>query len=135
MARVTVEDCIDKVTNRFELVLLAAHRSRTISAGAEPTLPRDNDRNPVIALREIAEETISPADMEEGLVHSLQKYVDVDEPEPTDARYMAIGGAQDDVLAPANDVADPGGSMSEEDMLRAIEGMAPPKGLGLGRGR
>ena len=64
MARVTVEDCIDKVENRFELVLLAGHRARQISAGAEITIERDNDKNPVVALREIADETLSPADFE-----------------------------------------------------------------------
>ena len=82
MARVTVEDCIDKVDNRFDLVLLASHRARMISSGAQITLDRDNDKNPVVALREIAEQTISPDDLKEELVHSLQKYVEVDEPEP-----------------------------------------------------
>src|SRR5215216_7892906 len=82
MARVTVEDCIDKVENRFDLVLLASHRARTISSGAQITVERDNDKNPVVALREIADKTISPEDLREELVHSLQKYVEVDEPEP-----------------------------------------------------
>src|SRR5918911_5644259 len=81
MARVTVEDCIDKVENRFELVLLAAHRARMISQGAPLTVDRDRDKNPVVALREIADETISPDDLREQLIHSLQKYVEVDEPE------------------------------------------------------
>src|ERR671933_978378 len=81
MARVTVEDCIDKVDNRFELVLLAAHRARMISSGAPLTIDRDRDKNPVVALREIADETISPDDLREQLIHSLQKYVEVDEPE------------------------------------------------------
>ena len=82
MARVTVEDCIDKVENRFELVLLASHRARMISSGAPLTVDRDNDKNPVVALREIADETVTPADLNEDLIHSLQKYVEVDEPEP-----------------------------------------------------
>ena len=82
MARVTVEDCIDKVENRFELVLLASHRARMVSSGAQITVDRDNDKNPVVALREIAETTISPGDLKEDLIHSLQKYVEVDEPEP-----------------------------------------------------
>src|ERR1700743_559622 len=82
MARVTVEDCIDKVDNRFDLVLLASHRARMISSGAQITIDRDNDKNPVVALREIADETVSPGDLEEDLIHSLQKYVEVDEPEP-----------------------------------------------------
>ena len=81
MARVTVEDCIDKVSNRFELVLLAAHRARTIAAGSPLTIDRDNDKNPVVALREIAEQTVSPDDMKEGLIHAIQKHVEVDEPE------------------------------------------------------
>ena len=81
MARVTVEDCIDKVENRFDLVLLASHRARMISSGSQITVDRDNDKNPVVALREIAEETISPGDLKEDLIHSLQKYVEVDEPE------------------------------------------------------
>src|SRR5690606_19615540 len=81
MARVTVEDCIDKVENRFELVLLAGHRARLISQGAPVTADRDNDKNPVVALREIADETLSPDDLKEDLIHSLQKHVEVDEPE------------------------------------------------------
>jgi DNA-directed RNA polymerase subunit omega len=81
MARVTVEDCIDKVDNRFELVLLASHRARQISQGAQITVDRDNDKNPVVALREIADEMLAPDDLKEDLIHSLQKHVEVDEPE------------------------------------------------------
>ena len=88
MARVTVEDCIDKVDNRFELVLLAGHRARQISSGAEITIDRDNDKNPVVALREIADETLSPADLKEDLIHSLQKHVEVDEPENEEGDEM-----------------------------------------------
>ena len=73
MARVTVEDCIDKVDNRFELVLLAAHRARLISSGAPLTIDRDRDKNPVVALREIAEQTIKPRELEEALVSGLQR--------------------------------------------------------------
>ena len=83
MARVTVEDCIDKVTNRFDLVLLAAERAREIAGGAELTLDRDRDKNPVVALREIAEQTIKPAQLKEGLTQSLQK-VQIDEDETPD---------------------------------------------------
>jgi DNA-directed RNA polymerase subunit omega len=83
MARVTVEDCIDKITNRFDLVLLAAERAREISGGAELTIDRDRDKNPVVALREIAEETVRPDQLQEGLVQSLQK-VQVDEDEEAD---------------------------------------------------
>ncbi len=73
MARVTVEDCIDKISNRFDLVLLAAERAREISGGAELTVDRDRDKNPVVALREIAEETVRPDHLNEGLVQSMQK--------------------------------------------------------------
>lgn len=83
MARVTVEDCIDKVTNRFDLVLLAAQRAREISGGAELTIDRDRDKNPVVALREIADETILPEELKEGLIVSLQK-VQVDDDDSPD---------------------------------------------------
>ena len=79
MARVTVEDCVDKVENRFELVLLAGHRARQISSGAEITVDRDNDKNPVVALREIADETIALDDLENAVVEGLQRNIDVDE--------------------------------------------------------
>ena len=124
MARVTVEDCVDKVTNRFELVLLASHRARTISAGAPITIERDNDKNPVVALREIADQTVSPEDVKEGLIHSMQKYVEVDEPEPDEAPLVTpeamtpvIG--QDDQ---ASDVAID--RMTEEELLRGLESLA-----------
>ena len=94
MARVTVEDCIDKVENRFDLVLLASHRARMISSGSQITIDRDNDKNPVVALREIAEKTISPDDLREELVHSLQKYVEVDEPEPEAAPLITAAGGK-----------------------------------------
>ena len=84
MARVTVEDCVDKVPNRFDLVLLAAQRARQVSGGAELTLDRDRDKNPVVALREIAEETIKPKQLEEALVSSLQR-VQIDDEEEADA--------------------------------------------------
>lgn len=83
MARVTVEDCIDKVPNRFDLVLLAAQRARQVSAGAELTIDRDNDKNPVVALREIAEKTISPQVLEDQVITRLQR-VRVDEDEVAD---------------------------------------------------
>ena len=81
MARVTVEDCIDKVPNRFELVLLAAHRARMITGGSPITIDPDNDKNSVIALREIADQTVPSDDLREGLIHSIQKNVEVDEPD------------------------------------------------------
>jgi DNA-directed RNA polymerase subunit omega len=81
MARVTVEDCVDKVPNRFDLVLLAAQRARAISGGAELTIERDRDKNPVVALREIADETVKPKHLHEHLVRSLQKILPDDEDE------------------------------------------------------
>src|ERR671913_2423481 len=95
MARVTVEDCIDKVENRFDLVLLASHRARMISSGSQITVDRDNDKNPVVALREIAEKTVSPEDLKEDLIHSLQKYVEVDEPEGDSVPLIGSGGSVD----------------------------------------
>jgi DNA-directed RNA polymerase subunit omega len=83
MARVTVEDCVDKVSNRFDLVLFAAQRARQISGGADLTLDRDRDKNPVVALREIAEETVRPRNLEEAIVSSLQR-IQVDEEDATD---------------------------------------------------
>lgn len=81
MARVTVEDCVDKVPNRFDLVLLAAQRAREISGGSELTIDRDRDKNPVVALREIAEQTVQPKDLHEALVTNLQKILPDDEDE------------------------------------------------------
>ena len=88
MARVTVEDCEDQVTNRFDLVLLAARRARQISAGAPITVERDNDKNPVVALREIADETIIADDLQEAVLYGLQKHVEVDEPEEDDISLL-----------------------------------------------
>lgn len=89
MARVTVEDCVDKVSNRFDLVLLAAQRARQISGGAELTLERDRDKNPVVALREIAEETVRPDNLEELLVGSLQRVQIDDEEAPDEVGSLA----------------------------------------------
>ena len=122
MARVTVEDCIDKVDNRFELVLIASHRARMLAAGSPITIDRDRDKNPVVALREIADSTISPDDMKEDLIHSLEKYVEVDEPEPDTVPMIAApGGAETDDVNVAMD------RMSEEDLLRGLEGLKPPE--------
>lgn len=122
MARVTVEDCIDKVDNRFELVLLASHRSRMISSGSPLTIDRDNDKNPVVALREIADETVQPEDLKEDLIHSLQKYVEVDEPEQEVVPLVASSSPDaDDDSDPAYD------RISEEDLLKALEGLVPPE--------
>jgi DNA-directed RNA polymerase subunit omega len=123
MARVTVEDCIDKVENRFDLVLLASHRARMVSSGAQITVDRDNDKNPVVALREIAEETISPGDLKEDLIHSLQKYVEVDEPEAE--TVPLIGGSGGGVDADDTEVTVD--RMTEEELLKGLEGLTPPE--------
>lgn len=111
MARVTVEDCVDKVPNRFELVALASHRAREIAAGAPITVDRDNDKNPVVALREIAEETQSAEALRERMVESLQTQIEVDMPEEDDMALL-LGGAEQDI--PAQD------DMNEAQMLRAL---------------
>jgi DNA-directed RNA polymerase subunit omega len=104
MARVTVEDCVEKVPNRFELVMLAAQRSRDISAGAEITVERDNDKNPVVALREIAEETIEHEKLNDSLIRGLQKVPEIDEPEeeePMEMMAAALNTVQDDEELPS----------------------------------
>src|ERR1700744_5234088 len=123
MARVTVEDCIDKVENRFELVLLAGHRARMISSGTQIAVDRDNDKNPVVALREIAEQAISPEDLKEELVHSLQKYVEVDEPEPEAVPLIGAPGTGAD----ADDTEVSADRMTEEELLKGLEGLTPPE--------
>jgi len=123
MARVTVEDCIDKVDNRFDLVLLASHRARMISSGAQITIDRDNDKNPVVALREIADQTISPEDLKEDLVHTLQKYVEVDEPEPEAVPLIGASGEKVD----ADDTEVTVDRMTEEELLKGLEGLTPPE--------
>ena len=110
MARVTVEDCVDKVPNRFELVLLASHRAREISAGAAITVDRDNDKNPVVSLREIADETQTADELRERLIESHQTQIEVDEPEE-DRMALLMAGEAD---APAED------EMSEEMLLRQL---------------
>ena len=110
MARVTVEDCVDKVPNRFELVMLATHRAREITAGSQLTIDRDNDKNPVVALREIADETQTADELRERFIESHQTQIEVDEPEE-DAMALLQGVEQD---RPAQD------DMSEEQMLRAL---------------
>jgi DNA-directed RNA polymerase subunit omega len=125
MARVTVEDCVDKVENRFDLVLLASHRARMVSAGQQITIERDNDKNPVVALREIAEETVTPEDLREELIHTLQKYTEVDEPEPEavplipSASAGATGSESEDKDVPMD-------RMTEEELLAGLQGLQPP---------
>ncbi|UIJ70565.1 DNA-directed RNA polymerase subunit omega [Aurantimonas sp. HBX-1] len=130
MARVTVEDCVDKVENRFELVLLASHRARQIAQGQQITIDRDNDKNPVVALREIADETLSPGDLKEDLIHSLQKHVEVDEPEPappsSEPRGIA-GELPSPASAAGDDDAVTFDHMSEDELLAGIEGLVPPE--------
>ena len=125
MARVTVEDCVDKVPNRFELVLLAAHRARAIANGSPITVDPENDKNPVIALREIAEQTIPPDDLRESLIHSIQKNVEVDEPEAVAAPLLTRDGrspllGRDDQAS--DNVVD---VLTEEQLLRGMESLTP----------
>jgi len=89
MARVTVEDCIEKIPNRYELLMVAAQRAKDIAAGSMLTLPRDNDKNTVVALREIADATVSVDELQRSLVMGLQKYVEVEEPEEEEMEIMA----------------------------------------------
>ncbi|MDO5705030.1 MAG: DNA-directed RNA polymerase subunit omega [Paracoccus sp. (in: a-proteobacteria)] len=111
MARVTVEDCVDKVPNRFDLVMLASHRAREIASGAALTIDRDNDKNPVVALREIAEETQPVDDLRERMIEASQTEIEVDEPEE-DAMALLLG-AEIDRPKPADEE-------SEERMLRMM---------------
>ncbi|MDC0071281.1 DNA-directed RNA polymerase subunit omega [Rhodobiaceae bacterium] len=123
MARVTVEDCVDKITSRFDLVLLAAHRSREMAEGSEILVDRDNDKNPIVALREIAEEKLVPEELEESKVFSLQTQVDVDEadedyiPLVQDNSKPSISASDDE----AEEVEVIEERMSEEDLLKAMQ--------------
>ena len=110
MARVTVEDCVDKVPNRFELVMLAAHRAREIASGGALTIDRDNDKNPVVALREIADETQGADDLRERMIESHQTQIEVDEAEEDD---MALLMSAEMDRPEAND-------MTDEKLLRAM---------------
>jgi DNA-directed RNA polymerase subunit omega len=129
MARVTVEDCVQKVSNRFELVMVAAQRSREISSGGEPRLERDNDKNPVVALREIAEEKVLPEDLFNSLVQSLQRHVEVDEPEEdgfdamaSNPEFAGIAGQMSEQMAAAAGMSI---DDSEEDEEEAKPGATP----------
>ena len=108
MARVTVEDCVDKVPNRFDLVLISAFRARQLSGGAEPLVDRDRDKNPVVALREIAAKEIKPDEAKEEYIKSMQKHADVDEPE--EARPDSDEGREDSAFR----------QVTEEELLRAL---------------
>jgi DNA-directed RNA polymerase subunit omega len=119
MARVTVEDCVDKVENRFELVLIASHRARMIAAGAPTMVDRDNDKNPVIALREIAESPLVPEDLKEDFIQSLQKQVEVDEPEAETVPALSSTLEGSSAVGEFD-------RMTEEDLLRGLEDLVPP---------
>jgi DNA-directed RNA polymerase subunit omega len=120
MARVTVEDCVLQVPNRFDLVMLAAQRSREIAAGGTPTVERDNDKNPVVALREIADRTVDLDALGNGLIKGLQKHVEVDEPEDEVMEFIAgesslgAGMGQEDAVEAADDEAEDEAEEGEE---------------------
>ena len=124
MARVTVEDCVDKIPNRFELVLVAARRARDLGNGSAITVERENDKDAVVALREIAEKTISPNDMREMLIHSIQEQVEIDEPETVAAPMLPEGlrpilGRDDPTIDATVD------TLTEEQLLRAMQKLSP----------
>ena len=108
MARVTVEDCVDKIPNRFDLVLMSAHRARQLSGGADPLVDRDRDKNPVVALREIANKSLKPDELKEEFIKSLQRHAEVDEPETA---QPAEEVASDEVVHR---------QLTEEELLRAL---------------
>ena len=118
MARVTVEDCVTRIPNRFDLVLVSARRARDISSGAPLTLDKDNDKNPVVALREIADATIDIGALGEEIVRALQKHVEVDEPE---AEMMELSATAEDLNALAGEVAKAKEEAAEEESDEAIE--------------
>jgi DNA-directed RNA polymerase subunit omega len=124
MARVTVEDCIDKMPNRFELVLVTANRARDLRSGSAITVDREDDKDAVVALREIAEKTISPNDMREMLIHSIQEQVEIDEPETVAAPMLPevlrpILGRDDPTIDASVD------TLTEEQLLRAMQKLSP----------
>jgi DNA-directed RNA polymerase subunit omega len=125
MARITVEDCIDKVANRFELVLLAAHRARLMGNGSAATIDPENDKNTVVALREIAEKTVPANDLLEGLIHSMQHKAEIDEPETTAAPSAPAAlrpptlGRDDPSRDTQIDV------MTEDALLRGMKSLVP----------
>jgi DNA-directed RNA polymerase subunit omega len=122
MARVTVEDCVQRIENRFDLVLMASHRARAISSGAPINVARDNDKNPVVALREIGDGKLTPGDLREDVIHALQKHVEIDEPE-TEAAPPMVPANSEPLEAGAEANFD---RMTEEDLRRGLEGLAPP---------
>ena len=127
MARVTIEDCIDKLPNRFELVLLASHRARSIGQGTPLTVDRDNDKDPVVSLREIASTNINTDDLREEFIHSMQKQVEVDEPEATEMPLIGHSGSMSNDSSEAPEEME---QMTEEELLRGLEGMPPAESPG-----
>ncbi|MBT5498138.1 MAG: DNA-directed RNA polymerase subunit omega [Alphaproteobacteria bacterium] len=123
MARVTVEDCVERISNRFELVMLAAKRSREISSGSVLTVERDDDKNPVCALREIADETVPLDELREELVRGLQKHIEVDEPEEDDeiemmtAASLANEAGMDVAVSGSSSIDDKNTDYSSEDII------------------
>ena len=133
MARVTVEDCVLKIPNRFDLVIVAAQRARGIAAGASLTVERDNDKNPVVALREIAESTVDIAELEENVVKGLQKVVEIDEPEPEDEMEMlTAGGIAEAVSEDLGQIVEEGEEGIEGSEVEPREVEAGEEGLGEG---
>ncbi|MCB2106899.1 MAG: DNA-directed RNA polymerase subunit omega [Rhodobacteraceae bacterium] len=115
MARVTVEDCVEKIPNRFELVMIASQRSREISAGAELRVERDNDKNPVVSLREIADDKVSPSELYNGLIQNLQRHVEVDEPEEDGFDAMAANPEFAQIAGQMNEAADAADDAGSDD--------------------
>ena len=133
MARITVEDCIDKVPNRFELVLLAAHRTRSLANGAQITVDAENDKNAVIALREIAEETVDPGDVREEFIHAMQQNAEIDEPEAT--AVPTLPDVRLPVLVPDDRSTDTVVDvMTEEHLLRGMQRLTPEESSTRGGG-
>ncbi len=127
MARVTVEDCVTKIPNRFKLVVIASQRARNISAGEALNVERDNDKNPVVALREIAEDFVDQKELEESLIKGLQKFVEMDDPEEDEVDVIAIqqeidseAGNAAPQAAPVAEAAPEG--TGDEDQAAATEG-------------
>ncbi len=117
MARVTVEDCVVKVPNRFDLVLVAAQRAREITAGAPLTLDRDDDKNPVVALREIAEDSVPLDKLQDSLIRGMQKHVEIDEPEETIELESNLFGVAEALGVGGLDGEDVGDEPAEDDEL------------------
>lgn len=127
MARVTVEDCVLRVPNRFELVLLAAQRSRNLGAGAPLSLDRDNDKNPVVALREIAEGTVELRELESSLIRGLQKVVEIEEPEGEDVELTSISlSGETGEAAERDEIREDLLQVADEDELEAADADEEP---------